>query len=188
MLSNKIAPSGVACARERLLAVFERNEVVLVKWLTSFLKDRDRATDIAQDTFLKIWKYSGANIVESPKALIFTTAGNLAKNELRRRNRVLPHGALSGEQIDIGPLREVVSEEMTPEESVVYRQQVEQVLRAIDQLPRKQRQALKLNRFSGLKYYEIAQIMQVSDSSVEKYISEALKNLRYLKDNGGWVS
>ena len=49
---------------------------------------------------------------------------------------------------------------------------------AIDELPLKCRQAFLLHRNSGLSYSDIALELDVSVSSVEKYILQALKHCR----------
>jgi len=62
------------------------------------------------------------------------------------------------------------------------RQDAEVSLRAIEALPEKIRRAFVLSRFEEKTYSEIATVLSVSVSSVEKYIIEALKSLRMALD------
>ena len=157
---------------------FRQNERVLLRWLVKKLGDMETARDVAQTTFLNVWRYSSANEIENPKALIFRTAANLALNELRRRKRFFRRNVLTNEMIEIGPLRNKPSPEPTPEENTSLRQETKILLAAIDELPPKSREAYKLNRFEGLSYKQIAEKQGVSVSSVEKYMIEALRILR----------
>ncbi len=158
--------------------VFRQNERVLLRWLVKKLGDMESAHDVAQSTFLNLWKYSNSHEIENPKALIFRTAANLALNELRRRRRFFRRNILTNELVEIGPLRHRPSLEPTPEEAASLRQEAKILLAAIDKLPPKPRDAYKLHRFEGMSYKQIAEKQGVSVSSVEKYMIEALSVLR----------
>lgn len=159
------------------------NHSILLKWLTRILGDRDAAHDIAQAAFVNVWSYCDQNPIDSPKAFIFRTAANLAFNELRRRNRFLERSVFPHDPVDVGPMREQKSEDASPEKTIELKQQTERILEAIDLLPYKPRTAFKLHRFKGLNYREIAEKMRVSESSVEKYMIEALRQLREALDS-----
>ena len=58
------------------------------------------------------------------------------------------------------------------------KQELAQLYALIDKLPNKIKVAFLLHRGRGLSYSEIAAEMGVSNSMVEKYITEALKLLR----------
>ena len=67
---------------------------------------------------------------------------------------------------------------LSPEQIVSSREKLARIMRVVDALPEKCRQAFLLHRHSGLSYTQIAAEMGVSVSSVEKYILEALKHCR----------
>ena len=88
---------------EELIKVFQdRNTIeayeILVKrfkdplmnFVYRFVGDRDVSTDIVQDTMIKFYlnKDSYQSIAKF-STWLYTIAGNLAKNELKRRNRRL---------------------------------------------------------------------------------------------------
>lgn len=157
---------------------FRQNERVLIQWLIKKLGDAESAHDVAQSAFVNIWQYSQGNEIDNPKALIFKTAANLALNELRRRKRFFRRNVLTSELVEIGPLRNKPSLDPTPEEETSLRQEAKVLLAAIDQLPQKPRDAYKLHRYEGMSYKQIAEKQNVSVSSVEKYMIEALSILR----------
>jgi RNA polymerase sigma-70 factor (ECF subfamily) len=161
--------------RRRFEQSFYYNERLLINWLTKILGDADAARDVAQCTFLNIWKLAQKRSVESPKALIFKTAANLAANELRRRRR-LNSRISSKDAFKIDEIHDINTK--GPEELMATRQEARAIMLAINRLPEKPRQAFTLHRFDGLNYQQIAASMHVSESSVEKYIMEALRILR----------
>ena len=66
----------------------------------------------------------------------------------------------------------------SPEKILAAREKLAYIYRAVDELPFKVKQAFLLHRHRGMSYQEIATEMEVSVSSVEKYILEALKHCR----------
>lgn len=167
-------------AEQRLLIedAMRQNEKLLIQWLTKKIGDREAARDVAQAVFMRVWAYSEKTAVENPRALIFKTAHNLALNELKQRNRFNSRHVTPAEDDNAEALDNVAMSAPSPEKQASLRQDVEIILAAIKQLPTRPRKAFILNRFDGLSYREIAKILQVSESSVEKYMIEALKRLR----------
>ena len=162
----------------RIETAIRENEGVLVKWLTRRLGDPDAAGDVAQSVYLRVWTYAAKAMVTNPKALIFKTAGNLAINEMKRRNTFNRRHIMPSENDDDDALTNVAASGPTPEKETSLRQDVRKTLDAIAALPEPARTAFTMNRFDGLSYREIAKRMSVSESSVEKYMIVALKQLR----------
>ena len=162
----------------RIECAIRENEGMLVKWLTRRLGDPDAAGDVAQSVFLRVWSYAATAIVTNPKALIFKTAGNLAVNEMKRRNAFNRRHVMPSENDDDDAIANIAASGPTPEKETSLRQDVKKTLDAIADLPPKARTAFTLNRFDGLSYREIAKRMKVSESSVEKYMIIALRQLR----------
>jgi RNA polymerase sigma-70 factor (ECF subfamily) len=68
-------------------------------------------------------------------------------------------------------------EEVSPERVLLAREQIAMVRMVLERLPERVRAAFVLHRFEELGYAEIAKRLGVSVSSIEKYISQALKEL-----------
>lgn len=164
--------------RDLIEEAIRRDEKLLIRWLTKKLGDSDAARDVAQSVFMRVWAFAETSTVENPRALIFKAAGNLALNEIKRRNRFYQRHVTPSESAEKDALHNVASTAPSPETHASLREDVALILNAIHALPERPRQAFMMNRFDGLSYKEIAKTMGVSESSIEKYMIEALKQLR----------
>lgn len=159
--------------------LFTEHGQALVRFVTRIVRSTDDAEDIAQQAYLRLQKLSDGKELDNPRAYLFQIANNLAVDQLRR-------GKLHIEYIS----QQLPAEGETPtdddghanhhspERVLAARQQLQAIHNAMDSLPLKCRQAFLLHRVRGLSYTEIAQEMNTSVSSVEKYILQALKMCR----------
>lgn len=178
MTSDETASERQAqCQREKVDAAIRRHDRLLVRWLTHKFGDEELARDIAQSAYLRVWRYAEKCEIENPRTLLFKTAANLAANEFRSRHRARQVlRAAAGGASDI--VNEVACDIPSPERAAVAKQDLEASILAIKTMPHRVRRAFLLHRFEGKKYREIAREMNVSESSVEKYMIMALKILR----------
>jgi RNA polymerase sigma factor (sigma-70 family) len=70
-----------------------------------------------------------------------------------------------------------VAEDPPADEALAARQRLVLLLQATEELPATTRQAFRLHKLEGLSQAQTAEALGVSRSSVEKYISAALKHL-----------
>lgn len=164
--------------RRNIEAAIRREEKLLIRWLTKKLGDPDAAQDVAQNVFMRVWAFAEVSEIENPRALIFKTAANLLINEMKRRNRFIRRHISPGEFANEDVLHNIASSTPSPEAQACLREDVALTLRTISELPAKPRQAFVMSRFEGLSYREIAKALRVSESSIEKYMIAALKQLR----------
>lgn len=171
-----LAPAAQA-RRDAVDHAIRQYDRLIVRWLSHKFGDMELARDIAQSAYLRVWRHTEKSEIDNPRALLFKTAANLAANEFRARRRarhVLR--AAAGFAADV--VNQVACDLPSPEHAAVARQDLEASLSVIDAMPHRVRRAFILNRFEEKSYREIAQDMNVSVSSVEKYIISALKILR----------
>lgn len=154
------------------------HDSLIVGWLSAKLSDAEAARDIAQEVYLRAWRYAQETPIDNPRALLFKTAANLAANEFVARRRARLRGPQAGETGSDGAFDDLASDAPTPEQTALARSDARLSLAAIDALPRKVRRAFVMSRFEERTYGEIADELSVSVSSVEKYIITALKALR----------
>lgn len=131
------------------------------------LGDAVIATDIAQETFLKIWE-KGLNLEpEKDKALLYKIAGNLLISHFRRENLLKRVQS----EMDLELARE-------HEHNIYYKELKESYKKALMKLPEKQRIVFMMSRMGRFTYREISGRLDISIKTVEKRMNRALKFLR----------
>ncbi|WP_203257979.1 RNA polymerase sigma factor [Hyunsoonleella ulvae] len=131
--------------------------------------DNAAALDFVQDAFSKIWENCAKIDFEKAKTYLFTTVNNLFLNTVRHQKVVLNYAKASPymDRTDMSP------EYLLEEEE--FKQKLQAV---IADLSEEQREVFLLNRVEDKKYREIADMLGVSQKTVEKRMSGALKVLR----------
>jgi RNA polymerase sigma-70 factor (ECF subfamily) len=149
-----------------------RWEAEVRTFLGAMLGSVEEAEDLAQETFVKVYaqarRYRGEGKFRS---WLLRIAGNLARSRLRRRRilRWVSFDPAAHDVRDEGP---------APDSGLLERERAQAVRAALAGLPDRQRQALVLHRYQGLKYAEIAAVMGTSVPGVESLIQRALAALR----------
>ena len=125
--------------------------------------------DLVQDAFAKIWENCSKIDFSKAKTYLFTTVNNLFLNTVRHQKVVLNYAK---EQ----PYMDKTN--LNPEYLMQEEEFKEKLQRAISDLNMDQREVFLLNRIEGKKYREIAVLLEISQKTVEKRMSGALKILR----------
>jgi RNA polymerase sigma-70 factor (ECF subfamily) len=165
--------AGIAAGEEaafRLLV--DRWERDVLAFLIHMTGSRDDAEDLAQETFVRVFRQAGRYRPEGKfRSWLLRIAGNLARSRQRRR-RLLKWLPLDTERHD------VASSTPGADRGLEVEQTAQIVRAAVARLPERQRQALVLHRFQGLRYAEVADAMDTTLASVESLIQRALAGLR----------
>jgi len=140
--------------------------------------DATAADDLLQATFLKIHTSRDRYRSEFPlRVWVFTIAARARLDELRRRYR-LP--AEAGED-QLEKAANASSLECGPQGNAGEgRELAGRVREAVDQLPDTQRVVVHLNRFEGMTFSEIAQVLGTTEGAVKLRAFRAYETLRNL--------
>lgn len=157
---------------ERPLSIQEivrRHHSALIKFLRRRLSIADDAEDVAQETYIRMMRYEGSSELNSPSAMLFRIAVNVANDHGRTTvaRRASRHTAV--QQAD-----ELASDLPSAEREVLASQTLDLLLVTIDALPPKCKQVFLLSRASDMTYTEIAAHCGISVKMVEKHISRAI--------------
>ncbi len=150
----------------------QRWEKDVLAFMIHMLGSVEEAEDLVQDTFVQVYrKASGYNAQGLFKSWLFRIAGNQARSRLRRR-KILRWVRFDTKEHEMpaaaaGPLADLEQTETT-----------RAVQAAVAELPPRQREALVLHRFRGLKYKEVAAVMQTTVPGVESLIQRAMAALK----------
>ncbi len=135
--------------------------------------DEDIATDIAQDTFLRIWEKQMDINMKTAKGLLFKIANDLFITRYHKEKLAFKFFNTF----------EPNHKCLTPEDELNYEQLKNAYEEALKSMPEKQRVVFLMNRVDELKYKEIAEHLELSVKAIEKRMSLALEHLkRHLKD------
>ena len=130
--------------------------------------DENLATDIAQETFMKIWEKKLKPDHKKEKGLLFKIAGDLFVSRYRKKQLELKFASNHREEY----------ESDTPEEMLQYSELSEKYEKALKELDDKKRVVFLMSRNDGLSYKEIAQHLEISVKAVEKRMNKALNHLK----------
>lgn len=140
----------------------------LCAFAVQYVKDADRAEDLVQDLFFRLWQdRERTSVTTSLKAYLFASVRNRCLNAVKVQGRVR---SLNEEMDD----REV--EDGREEDE--HTERIARVQAAIAALPEERRKVFRLSRYDGLKYQEIADQLGISVKTVENQMGKALKTLR----------
>jgi RNA polymerase sigma-70 factor (ECF subfamily) len=158
----------------------QRYQARLITVLQNLVHSRDRAEELAQDVFLRVYRARASYMPQAKfSTWLFTIAHNVASNALRsmsRRKEVNLAVERSGE-MGLDDLARDPSGLM-PARQLDKAEMAEVVRLAIDSLSERQRMALLLSRFEHMSYQDIAQAMSLSVQAVKSLLSRARENLR----------
>ena len=130
---------------------------------------RDDAEDLLHDAWLGLAE-RGVE-ARNPTALLTRAAANRGLDAFRREQRTGPTipADLAAETIaDLMPLQDEV---------LIARHRLERLRQGVEHLRPRTRQILLMHRLEGLKYREIATVLGISQSAVEKHIAQAMESL-----------
>jgi len=167
--------------RAAFSALVEKYRQPLFNFVFRTLRDETETEDVAQNTFLQVWK-SRARYERTAKfsTWLFTIARNLCLNEIRRRSR---HPAESLEEThaehDDQPSRQYEDKKVfLPTENVLHGELAKKIEEALDELPENQRTAILLCRQDEVSYEEIAEILGCSLSATKSVIHRGRETLK----------
>jgi RNA polymerase sigma-70 factor (ECF subfamily) len=147
-------------------------EASVFRIVMGFVHQKEDAEDITQEVFVKAFqsldRFAGRS---SFSTWLFRIAIHTSLNELKRRKRRTIWSMAS-------ELLQLPSSSKDPEQAFAEKTEQDQIRRAIDRLPEKQRMAFILSRYEELPQREVAQIMEISEGAVEQLLLRARDNLK----------
>jgi RNA polymerase sigma-70 factor (ECF subfamily) len=167
-----------------VLGAYLEHREALVGYFRLRLQSEEAARDLVQEMYLKIAGRPPGE-VGNPVAYLYRTGANLMLDQIKVRRRALRRDAqwrdASGDSV--GDFE--VAAEPSAERTVAARQQLAQVIAALEDVPAQAREAFRLHKIQGLSHAETAQTLGVSRSSVEKYLMLCLRTIqRSLREDG----
>jgi len=163
-------------SEQKIKILFDDHFHHLVLHAFKYTNDYSQSEEIVQDVFVKVWQnFEQIGHVSDFKAYLYKAVHNSSLNYLRH---------LKIRQKYIAEVVHINDNAEHPvEESIMGTEDNNRIHKAVNNLPEHWKEAIILSKYENLKYHEIAKKMNISQKTVEKYISKALQILRgELKD------
>ena len=154
--------------REEFKELFDRNFDSVRSYIYYRCGDKEVATDIAQDVFMKVWEKKFDSKKGNIKGLLYKIASDMFISNYRRRETE----GIFRKTIEINYY------ERSPEDSFEYNELKTKYEQALVAMNNNQRVVFLMSRVEELKYSEIAERLNLSVKAVEKRMKFALQFLR----------
>jgi len=161
-------PKESVCEEKVFESAFSTYAETLRNFIYYKCGDTDQADDLVQEAFIKLWNNCAKVPFEKAKSFLYTVINNAFLNEVAHRKVKLRYRQNSSAGITHESPDFILREKE-------FQQQLED---AIAKLSEKQREVFLLNRIDKKKYYEIAEMLNISVKAVEKRMHAALVSLR----------
>lgn len=144
----------------------------LTDFARSILKSAEDAEEVVSDFFIAIWQRRALlRSIENPRLYFFVGVKNAALNKLTAKKRLqLPY--------DVEWQTSLKSVFFNPEELMLSGEIVKKVMKAVNELPPKCKVIFKLVKEEGLKYAEVAKLLDISVKTVEAQMAIAIRKIK----------
>jgi RNA polymerase sigma-70 factor (ECF subfamily) len=179
-LSQQLAAGG---DQEAYKEIYYHYFKKLCLFAQAIVKVRESAEEIAEDVFIKIWqhkeKLAGINNL---RVYLYTATKNTALNYLSakaRANIVEPFDHIN---IELSKTME------TPEQIIISDEMLDRIQRVVEHLPPRCKMIFKLVREDGLRYKEVAEILNISVHTIDIQMAIAIRKiLLSLRPDEDWL-
>lgn len=134
-------------------------------------KSRETSEEVVADVFTNFWlDRSKRKEIKNLLTYLYVAVRNRSLNEIEREKL---HSRISLEEINV----EIAEYHCNPELDYISKEEVTKINQAMELLSPRCKMVLVLTREHGLKYREVAEIMGISEKTVENQINRALKKM-----------
>lgn len=151
--------------------LYNRYKAPLYLHACKMLHDDEEAKDIVQDTFSMIWaKRENLTITTAANSYLYSTVRNRILDHISHKKVIAKYTDSLNSFLDrSAPAhdRKIIEEELIGMFEI-----------AVSSLPEKMREIFELSRNEGLSHKQIAEKLNISDKTVKKQISNAIKIIK----------
>lgn len=130
--------------------------------------DKELATDVVQESFLRLWEKQPKDEAVNFKGLLYKMASDMYISKYRHQKVIAKFALLEHAQ----------SFQHSPEDDMVYNQLDKRYQEALEKMPENLRVVFLMSRMEDLKNREIAERLNLSVKAIEKRMTQALSYLR----------
>ncbi|HEU5139780.1 MAG TPA: RNA polymerase sigma factor [Bacillales bacterium] len=153
----------------------------ILGYLERLLKDRQKAEDLVQETFVKLLRQlRDRSTPDHVSAWLYRVAANLCRDYWKS-------AGYQKEQQVLDQLKDQKDEQMQVVELCERRETREEMLSLLNELPEMQREIVILRYYNELKLYEVAEVIGCPIGTVKSRLFYALRLLKSRMEENGRV-
>src|ERR1700722_593478 len=165
-VESHMESTGVAVSE-----LFREHNRMLVGYLRSRLGSEQEAKEVAQEAYVRLLQLHEPGTPGLLRAYLFKTATNLAIDRLRHRSVRYRSEEQPELFEDFNPPRGDLGD---PAEQLLAREQADQLLGYLQELPAKCQRVMNLHRFEGVSQRDVAVRLGISERMVRRYVTYAM--------------
>jgi RNA polymerase sigma-70 factor (ECF subfamily) len=148
----------------------------IYNYALKYFCDQDMAMEISQKTFITVnSKLVTLRETSKFKPWIYRVASNLCHEEERRRKRTHLKVAYDTESDEV---QNVEGTEYNPDKTFQQNELAEILLNALSLINEEQREIVIMKEYEGLKFIEIAEILEISENTAKSRLYYGISALR----------
>lgn len=175
MLSERIN-----CVKQRLL---ENDETALAElyklyysklllFAKSIVRNKELAEEVVEDVFIKLWcNRTSVSKINNLNVYVYTAVKNASLNCLSNKATQLVSAPFDFLNI------ELEMETANPDELMITTEMMQNMYKAIDNLPPRCKMVFRLVREDGLRYKEVSEILNISVNTIDVQMAIAVKKI-----------
>lgn len=165
--------SGIANGNEAMLAeLYKLFHKRLQHFSRAITRNDEIAEEVVDDIFVKLWsRREKVNEIDNLTVYLYIAVKNQSLNTLSRKAQELITASFDYLNIEI---EEAIGD---PEELMITAEMMHRMQKAVDCLPPRCKMIFKLIREDGLKYKEVAQILNISANTIDVQMAIAVKRI-----------
>lgn len=146
-------------------------EGALMRYLRRNTRDAGELPDLRQEVFVRVFESARQGMPELTSAFVFATARNLLIDRARRAQIV------SIEAVADLELPDARCDDLSPERHASGRGELRLLQQALDDLPPRCQEVVRLRKIEGMSQREVAARMGIQEDTVEKQIAKGMRAL-----------
>ncbi|WP_246043124.1 sigma-70 family RNA polymerase sigma factor [Fodinibius saliphilus] len=163
-----------AYALEELYELYER---LLFSMVLSIVKKREEAEDLLQEIFVKIWKK--AESFDPERGNVYSWIVTVARNKAIDRIRSKGYKTQKKQSVSIHePLFSLEGDKYDPMETTIFSDRAELVKKALDKIPEKQSEVIKIAYYRGMTQSEISDHLDIPLGTVKTRTRQGMIKLK----------
>lgn len=164
-----LVSAGDQTAFRKLYAFYYKR---LYHFALALVKIRESAEEIVEDVFVRIWQQrENLHTIKNLRVYLYTATKNASLNYLSQKARQSITEPFDHIHVELN------DSSITPEQILITAEIHQKIQKAVEALPPRCKMVFKLVREDGLKYKEIAEILNISVNTIDAQMAIAVKRI-----------